>query len=162
MYQRYSTIIQTITTVGLFVAGLWAGVIQPMSARIDHITDNYVTVAEHRAYKDAVEKRLSTLEEQMIRIQDGMVTRNEHKQHWDETDSRILALHQQLDQLTQQFQSVYSAGDAFKTLQKELDDLRSQIHADTYYNFPQQAAPPTVIVPQQQPQPPHPVGQSSY
>jgi len=166
-YQRYSTIIQTITTVGLFVAGLWAGVIQPMSSRIDHIADNYLTVAEHRQYKDSVERRLSTLEEQVAHIQDGLVTRSEQKQRWDETDSRFSALHTQVDDLAKQFQSVYSAGDAFKTLQKELDDLRVQLHADTqYYSFPQQqGTAPTVIVPpaQQQQQPPaHASGYSSY
>ena len=162
-YQRYSTIIQTITTVGLFVAGLWAGVIQPMSARIDHVADNYLTIAEHRQYRDSVEKRLATLEEQVVRIQEGQVTRSEQKQRWDETDSRFTALHTQVDDLAKQFQSVYSAGDAFKTLQKELDDLRVQLHADTqYYNFPQQPGAPTVIVPGQQSQPQHLPGQSSY
>jgi hypothetical protein len=128
--QRYSIIIQTITVVGLVVGGLWAGIIAPMGGRINELERETVTEREARDLKDDINRRIEENRAAIEKVKDQEVPRAEHEEHWKEESDRLVALHDNFADLDKQFQSIFTGGDAIKNLQKQLDDLRLQVHAD--------------------------------
>jgi hypothetical protein len=130
--QRYSTIIQTVTVVGLFVAGFWAAVISPMQGHIDKFDHAYLAIREHDEFKfridqrlkDVVDGQISLIISDIIKLKDQQVTRAEHIQHWNESAERFNALTARLNELQKDFNGSYNLGDQIKNLQKQLDDLR--------------------------------------
>lgn len=123
---RYSTIIQTITVVALFVGGIWAGVIQPLSSRVDELEKNSVTVRESKDTRDDFNRRFDELRLSILKLQDNQVPRTEHQEHWNEEAERIKSLRDNYVDLQKEFQSTYGVSDVIKTLQKGLDDLRQE------------------------------------
>lgn len=130
--QRYSTIIQTVTVVGLFVAGFWAAVISPMQTHLDKVDKIYLSLREHDEFKLRIDQRLKDVSDGLIghlnddvnKLKEGQVSRAEHIQHWNESAERFIALTTRLNELQKDFNGSYNIGDQIKNLQKQLDDIR--------------------------------------
>lgn len=54
--QRYATLLQTVTVIGLFVGAVWVAIISPIENRIDKIERNAISLREYQAFQKAVEE----------------------------------------------------------------------------------------------------------
>jgi hypothetical protein len=125
--ERYSTIIQTITVVSMFVAAFWAGVILPINKELEEINKNGIFRSEETEIKENINRRFDADQVRLYKLEDGQVTRNELSEHWSTTEKEIAALHIELSDIQKEL-NTYGIGEAIKALQKQLDDLRLQVH----------------------------------
>lgn len=136
--QRYSTIIQSVTVVGLFVAGFWAGVISPIQYHLTQLDGDTIKIREHNEFKsridserqiikDDVRRNLERLEAMVNKLATDQVSRAEHNQHWEWIAERINAVNARMNDIGKEYSSSYTLGDQLKSLQKQLDDLRMDI-----------------------------------
>lgn len=122
--QRYNTVIQTVSVVAMFIAGFWAGVINPLGARIDRVETGAVLVAEYREYHARLDASITHLEADLNKLRESQVTRGEHMQKWASDEAVISNMQRQIDDLKKELGSSFSLGDKIKELQTQVDDLR--------------------------------------
>ena len=97
-----------------------------------------VTQAEHLEFKAREDARLGAIESFVTRLQEGQVTRAEHNQHWHDIEERINGVRNEVQEIRNKFDATYNSGDALKSLQKQIDDLRG-VHVSTTFPTPQGA-----------------------
>lgn len=101
---------------------------QDLQGQINEINRSKLSVPEHQEFKEDINRRFGFLGDDVHRLEDGLVSRPEHVQHWETTAKAIGDLEAQIGDLQKQFTAGYGPGDAIKNLQKQLDDLRLQVH----------------------------------
>jgi hypothetical protein len=134
-----STIIQTVTVVAIFVGGFWAGIIIPISSRVEKVNSDLserinrvesaesvlqVTLAEYREFHTNTDKTLENMRTDLAKLRDQQVTRGEHQQKWDADAAAFIRLQNEIDEIKRDFGSAYSLNDKIKELQTELNDIR--------------------------------------
>lgn len=129
--QRYSTILQTITVVALFISGFYVAIIGPIEERLGELDRGKLSEIESKIIREDWNRRAEEDRTAILKLQDAQVPRNEHEQHWKTEADRTEDLHQQILGMQKEFHDVFNAGDALKDLQRELEDLRAQVHRDT-------------------------------
>jgi hypothetical protein len=129
--QRYSTIIQTVTVVALFIAGFWGAVIQPLTTKINES----ISRQEHEEFKLRVDRDLIRLEAERLRDKDGfrarftrdVVPRSEHETERAAMMHDISVVSDRLNELRTATTSTYTMRDEIQRLQTELTELRTAI-----------------------------------
>ena len=128
--QRYSSILQTVTVVALFISGFFIAVIGPMNSHLEVLDREKLSEEASRILREDWNRRYDELRAAVLKVQDAQVPRAEHEQHWVTDSRRIEDLRGTVLDMQKEFNTTFNAGDALKNLQKELDDLRSQVHRD--------------------------------
>lgn len=126
--QKYSTILQTVTVVALFISGFYVAIIWPIESRLADLDRDKLSEIESKIIREDWNRRFEENRSGILKLQDNLVPRSEHEEHWANQAERLGDVHNQLSDMQKEFHDVFNAGDALKSLQKELDDLRAQIH----------------------------------
>lgn len=128
--QRYSTIIQTVTVVGLFVGAFWGAVIQPLASRLDGIEHNTISRAEFREFGIRLDAEILRLTADSEKQRDGLVTRGEHTQKWAADAATFANLQRQIDDTRKELGGTWSMRDALVQLQTRIDRMENWSHSD--------------------------------
>lgn len=126
----YSTILQTVTTVALFVGGFWAGVIAPISERqrlLETEMRNYIGKEEHAEFKLRIDKDLDTINARIIRQNTQVVPRPENEVRWKASEDTQKLLSDRLNELRIQTSSAYTMRDEVMSLRNELIEMRKRL-----------------------------------
>lgn len=65
--------------------------------------------------------------EDLKEIRTAIVPRGEHEQRWRSFETQVVTLNNRIDEVRKTQAELYSPKDAFKDLQKQIDDIRSSI-----------------------------------
>lgn len=126
--QRYSTIIQTVTVVALFIGGFWGAVIGPIAARQEKLEvklEGAISRAEHEEFKLRIDRDIARIDADRLRDKTAVVPRSEHDARWSATDKDLKLLSERLNELRTATTSTYTTRDEIQRLQAELTELRS-------------------------------------
>lgn len=126
----YSTILQTVTTVALFVGGFWAGVIAPISERQRLLEDKmggYITKAEHAEFKLRLDNNIEAINDRMLRDRAQVVPRPENEVRWKASEDTQKLLSDRLNELRTQTSSAYTMRDEVMSLRNELIEMRKRL-----------------------------------
>lgn len=131
----YSTILQTVTTVALFVGGFWAGVIAPISERQRLLEDKmggYITKAEHAEFKLRLDKNIESIDSAILRERALIVPRPENEIRWKASEDTQKLMSDRLNELRSQTSSAYTMRDEVMSLRNELIEMRKRLMQSPY------------------------------
>ncbi len=125
--QRYSTIIQTVTVVALFIAGFWGSVIQPLTVRQDKLEakfDSSISRSEHEEFKLRIDRDIARIDAARLRDKSEVVPRSEHETERQAMQSDIKTVSDRLNELRTATTATYTMRDEIQRLQVEITELR--------------------------------------
>jgi predicted nucleic acid-binding Zn-ribbon protein len=150
--QRYSTIVQTVTVVALFVGGFWAGVINPLATgmerlesrlsdrmnKIEDKVDNFqVTLAEYREFHAKVDAAIAKIQEEQNKRRDLFVTQVDHAKieaAIARMDSEISKIRDSEVTRGEHTQKWASDAATFAILQRQIDEIKKDFGASFSLN----------------------------
>ena len=149
--QRYSTIVQTVTVVALFVGGFWVAVIGPISYRQDRFTHDYLMIREHESFQRRIDDRVAELErvlnaridyvkttfdqrfilhhEAINNLTSSIVQNKAYDVKVDNDRAHFTRVESDVKELRDYIGGTYSVKDALAQQQKQLDAIRDKIFA---------------------------------
>lgn len=124
--QRYSTIVQTVTVVALFVAGFWAGVISPLAVKITEIEKGGISLREHEEFKLRIDNDIARLDHRIALNSLAVVPRAEHEARWSAYEANQKLLSERLNEVRNLAgaNSTVPLRDEMTRVQNEINDLR--------------------------------------
>jgi predicted nucleic acid-binding Zn-ribbon protein len=130
--QRAGIVLQTVVVVSLFVGGFWAGVIAPLNQRqhdMEGELKNYISKDEHAEFKLRIDKDITEVKEQILRLRPLIVPRSENEVRWTALDANLKLMSDRLNELRTTTTSTYTVRDEVQRLEKQLSELQSRMVA---------------------------------
>jgi predicted RNase H-like nuclease (RuvC/YqgF family) len=131
---RYSNVLQSLVVLGMGIAAIWAGVINPLVNKVDDVSKSYLSIREHNEFKARYESDMRAIKDELHQderdvayLRDNQVSRPEHTVHWEEQKDKIADLHEEVTSLRRDFGGQYTVGKKIDDLQNQLDILRSTL-----------------------------------
>ncbi len=128
--QRAGIVLQTVVVVSLFVGGFWAGVIAPLNQRqhdLETELKNYISKDEHAEFKLRIDKDMTEVKDQILRLRGLVVPRSENEVRWVAQENNMKLLSDRLNELRTTATSTYTIRDEVQRLEKQLSDLQSRM-----------------------------------
>ncbi len=128
--QRAGIVLQTVVVVSLFVGGFWAGVIAPLNQRqhdLETELKNYISKDEHAEFKLRIDKDITEVKDQILRLRGLVVPRSENEVRWVAQENNMKLLSDRLNELRTTTTSTYTIRDEVQRLEKQLSDLQSRM-----------------------------------
>lgn len=127
--QRAGIVLQTVVVVSLFVGGFWAGVIAPLNQRqhdMESELKNYISKDEHAEFKLRLDKDITEVKDQILRLRALIVPRSENEVRWVALDANLKTISDRLNELRTSTTSTYTIRDEVVRLEKELSELQNR------------------------------------
>lgn len=127
--QRAGIVLQTVVVVSLFVGGFWAGVIAPLNQRqhdLEGELKNYISREEHAEFKLRIDKDITEVKDQILRLRALIVPRSENEVRWVALDANLKTISDRLNELRTSTTSTYTIRDEVVRLEKELSELQNR------------------------------------
>jgi hypothetical protein len=128
---------QYLTFVGIGVNALLVAVILPMSARIDKLPEQFLTIREHEQFRDDLNNRIGRNASDISFLLKEGVGRQEITKNWELNKDNITEVRKQIDDLRKDLGGQYTVSKKIEDLQAQITQLQNaQFHTHDFPQFP--------------------------